>query len=166
MLMRLRGDNGGEAPTFSAANFKLRDDKRRERRRRQGSNVSARSSAGSASGLGLPPMPLSPPGTNGVPPLPMSLGSPTDDDDPVARAKSALMAMRRGSDSSSGTPAIERRMELQIPSPPPQGEEDDGENGVISPGLPTPTTIVSPPSPEQRKKEDDGGGIDHMDLNS
>jgi cytokinesis protein len=118
MLMRLRGENSGDStsPALTpaangASNLRVRrrrgsgEDLRRERRRKQGSNVSS---------------------------LTLEGGGASDAEDAVARAKMALMNMRRGSDV---------------------GEDDDA--GLSSGGMPTPTTIVSPPSPVLEPKKDD-----------
>ena len=102
MLMKLRGDGGASVADATAAAFgkgNIRD-KRKERRRRQGSNVST-SSANGALGImsGVtPPMPALPgPGAPSI--LSPSLSVPGgEDDDPVARAKNALMEMRKASD--------------------------------------------------------------------
>lgn len=119
MLMRLRGENsdagtGSGAGTAGSLRVRRRrgsgDDSRRERRRRQGSNVSASGTAAATSNI---------------------LEAGEDPDDAVARAKSALMSMRRGSEDA----------------------EDGDENGVVNGGMPTPTTIVSPPSPEPKRSE-------------
>lgn len=153
MLMRLRGD-GPEAGGFDASKFRLRpeDTRRKERRRRQGSKVQV-------NGLGLQ-LGASDPSSSAAAST-ESLGSAgpdsaslnsagfssADGDDPVARAKSALMAMRRGSDvgSDAGTAAAEKKEDDTD-----KGKEVDSrpEPDILSPDIPTPTTIVSPPSPE------------------
>ncbi|KAG0127944.1 hypothetical protein HOY82DRAFT_580374 [Tuber indicum] len=125
MLIQLRGENSGDSLVASttpgaqgasaAGSLRIRrrrgsgEDLRRERRRRQGSNVSA---TGAAAIVGS---------VNGE-----------SAEDAVARAKLALMNMRRGSDDAT-----------------------DDEAGLSSERLPTPTTIVSPPSPEPQKQNDD-----------
>jgi len=142
MLMRLRGDS--ETPSTSAAMGKgsLRD-KRKERRRRNGSNVSVSSTASGSGSLtslmSSPPVPPLPTGAGG---LGIS-GTPVlDGDDAGARAKSALMAMRRGSDVGSETPGQGRSPVVVVES------EDSG--GSVG----TPATIISPPSPEPVRGED------------
>ncbi|KAI5849628.1 hypothetical protein DFP73DRAFT_474000 [Morchella snyderi] len=112
MLMRLRGENsgdGGAAGGGAAGSLRVRrrrgsgDDSRRERRRRQGSNVSASGTDAALEGEDI-----------------------ENQDEMIAKAKLALMNMRRGSEADV--------------------EEDAA-------GMPTPTTIVSPPSPEPEKAE-------------
>lgn len=94
-LEALRG--GGDAAPAPERGIR---DKRKERRRRNGSNVSA-SSQGSLSLTSLmnppaPPLPL----PTGMPTSPglAPLGSPAEVEE-VARAKNALLAMRRGSET-------------------------------------------------------------------
>ncbi|RPB00177.1 actin-binding FH2 [Choiromyces venosus 120613-1] len=119
MLIQLRGENSGDSATSAApgaqgagaaGSLRVRrrrgsgEDLRRDRRRRQGSNVS-------------------------------TIGTSANEEsaeDVVAKAKLALMNMRRGSDDAI-----------------------DDETGPPSGGLPTPTTIVSPPSPEPHKQNDE-----------
>jgi cytokinesis protein len=111
ILMRLREENSGDgAASGTAGSLRVRrrrasgDDVRRERRRRQGSNVSA---SGTDAALE---------------------GEDTENqDEMIAKAKLALMNMRRGSEADV--------------------EED------AAAGMPTPTTIVSPPSPKLEKAE-------------
>lgn len=150
MLMRLRGD-GAEGATPSPLGKGSLRDKRKERRRRNGSNVSMSSTNSGSISLSLA---TSPP----VPPLPTTMniagGGLTAFDgagdgggeDQVARAKNALMAMRRGSDAGSiGSATSEQtpttRTELLVAT---DGESTDGDRRPL-----TPTTIVSPPSPER-----------------
>lgn len=125
MLIQLRGQNSGDSlaasatpgaqGTGAAGSLRIRrrrgsgEDLRRERRRRQGSNVSTTGAAAVVGGA-----------------------SGESAEDAVAKAKLALMNMRRGSDDTI-----------------------DDEAGLSSGGLPTPTTIVSPPSPEPQKLNDD-----------
>lgn len=98
MLMRIRIEGGDASSSLTKGNTR---DMRKERRRRNGSNVSmSSSSAPTLLSLmtgppipAIPNMPLSPGGL-------AALGS-AEGDDQVARAKSALMAMRRGSDAGS-----------------------------------------------------------------
>lgn len=103
ILMKLRSDGGASSADQAAAPFgkgSIRD-KRKERRRRQGSNVSTSSANGALGIMGMtPPMPPLPspdsPGL-GSP----SLGVPGDEEDAVARAKNALLEMRRASDAGA-----------------------------------------------------------------
>ena len=142
MLMRLRD---GVDPSTSLDKGSMRD-KRKERRRRNGSNVpstttepvvlSLATSPSMTSTL-LPSIPLSPGGMGGLSP---------EGEDQVARAKSALMAMRRGSDTGSiGSMTSEIQptaMEPEVSASSSVAVIDDEEGGD------TPTTVVSPPSPE------------------
>ncbi|KAI5791537.1 hypothetical protein FPQ18DRAFT_260087 [Pyronema domesticum] len=105
-LEALRG--GGDAAPAPERGIR---DKRKERRRRNGSNVSA-SSQGSP---GLAP-----------------LGSPAEVEE-VARAKNALLAMRRGSETGR------------------RGTTPTKSEDVDTPTL-APETIVSPPSPDRNNK--------------
>jgi cytokinesis protein len=142
MLMRLRGDS--ETPSTSAAMGKgsLRD-KRKERRRRNGSNVSVSSTASGsgslASLMSSPPVPPLPTGAGG---LGITGAAVLDGDDAGARAKNALMAMRRGSDTGSETPGQGRTPVVVV-----ENGDGDGSAG-------TPATIISPPSPEPVRGED------------
>jgi cytokinesis protein len=141
MLMRLRGDSG-EVPTVLGKGS-IRD-KRKERRRRNGSNVSMSSTNSGSISLSL----TSPP----VPPIPANIPSPTggltalgpaDGEEQIARAKNALMAMRRGSDAGSiGSGTSERTA--------PPTEQGPLQSPIsIDSDESTPTTVVSPPSPER-----------------
>ncbi|KAL7271000.1 hypothetical protein RUND412_006268 [Rhizina undulata] len=151
MLMRLRGDgdesaNGGST-TINAGSLRVRrnretaEDTRRERRRRQGSNVgvaatsaavrkSTGASTGSNSSLFGP-----------------TLGADLDPEDAVARAKQALMNMRRGSSGGAETADEDSRDNIK--------ETEVEVASAAAGGLPTPTTIVSPPSPEPKRNEED-----------
>jgi len=141
MLMRLRGDGGGESFKGSVR------DKRKERRRRNGSNVSMSSTGSGPSSLSLlssppvPPLPTNPSSTSGL----TAPGGAPDLDDPVARAKSALLAMRRGSETGSINSATSETTTTQDLDPSSSSAVVDEESDQ---GPPSPTTIVSPPSPD------------------
>lgn len=109
MLEDLRKTNSGDAEENGAGSLRVRrrrasGDDRRERRRRQGSNVSASGTDATLEGEDA-----------------------ENQEEMIAKAKLALMNMRRGSEADV--------------------EED------AAAGMPTPTTIVSPPSPEPEKAE-------------
>jgi cytokinesis protein len=144
MLMRLRGD--GADGTASAAGKGSMRDKRKERRRRNGSNVSMSSTGSGPTSLSLltsPPVPPIPANIPGSPGVMTALGSP-EGDDAVARAKSALMAMRRGSDTGSIESGTSEQPSLTLGAlSAPVIIDDDSDQGPA-----TPTTIISPPSPD------------------
>lgn len=147
MLMLLRGDGGGESSAGSALSKGSMRDKRKERRRRNGSNVSTTSTGSGPASLLLassPPIPPLPTNLPSSPGLTAPGGAP-DIDDPVARAKSALLAMRRGSETGSINSTASEVTTTQEPDPSsPNAVVDEGSDH----GPPSPTTIVSPPSPD------------------
>lgn len=151
MLMRLRGD--GAEGAAAASKGSMRDNKRKERRRRNGSNVSMSSTGSGSISLSLttsPPVPPIPTNIVGSPGLMTAFGS-AEGEDAVARAKSALMAMRRGSDTGSvGSGTSEQPTGTSESEQPTLGAlsapaivDDDSDQRPA-----TPTTIISPPSPD------------------